>query len=266
MKYVNTCIFSTLIVFTLSSCNLTTAIIGNQGLTVKEVDGKLGSVSPNSNIKLDHKAWDILLKKYVNDKGFVDYKGFKKDHDQLKSYLITLAKTAPSSEWSIEALLAYYINLYNAATVDLILDNYPLKSIKDISRPWGKDFVNIGDKVVSLNTIEHGILRKMNEPRIHFAINCASISCPKLLRDAFTAEKIEEQLEKATDEFINGNQNELSENNPKLSKIFDFYTSDFKLNGKTDLIGFINQYSRIKINPKAKYSFKDYDWRLNEHD
>ncbi|TDU42966.1 uncharacterized protein DUF547 [Gelidibacter sediminis] len=266
MNYVITILFSIMVVVNLSSCNLTTAGIGNQGLTIKEVDGKLVSIMPNSNIKVDHNAWDVLLKKYVNDKGFVDYKEFKKDHDKLKAYLTKLSETPPNAEWSVQELLAYYINLYNAATVDLILDNYPLKSIKDISRPWGKDFVKIGDKVVSLNTIEHGILRKMNEPRIHFAINCASISCPKLLRDAFLADKIQEQLQKATDEFINSNQNDISENNPKLSKIFDFYTSDFKLNGKTDLIGFINQYSRIKINPKAKYSFKDYDWRLNEQD
>lgn len=264
MNCINTFIFSIFLVFTLSSCDLTTAGVGNQGLPIKEVDVKLHSVMPNFDNKVDHNDWGVLLKKYVNDKGFVNYKGFKKDHDKLKAYLAKLSKNPPSTEWSVQELLAYYINLYNAATVDLILDNYPLKSIKDISRPWAKGFVTIGDKIVSLNTIEHGILRKMNEPRIHFAINCASFSCPKLLRDAFTAAKIEEQLESATVEFINSNQNDISKNNPKLSKIFDFYTSDFKVNGKTDLIGYINQYSTIKINPKAKYTFKDYDWSLNE--
>ncbi|WP_299396526.1 DUF547 domain-containing protein [uncultured Gelidibacter sp.] len=220
--------------------------------------------TPISQEKVDHSDWDVLLKKYVNNEGCVNYKGFKKEQAKLKAYLIKLSKAVPNTDWSNQELLAYYINLYNAATVDLILDNYPTKSIKDISRPWAKGIVKIGTKVVSLNTIEHGILRKMNEPRIHFAINCASYSCPKLMREAFTADKINAQLDKATREFINGNQNDISENNPKLSKIFDFYTSDFKVNGKTDLIGYINRYSTVKINPKATYSFKEYDWDLNE--
>ncbi|MBJ7880804.1 DUF547 domain-containing protein [Gelidibacter salicanalis] len=255
----------TLMALQMSGCNLTAALgNGSHGQPVIEVGDKLISTTANSMINIDHTEWDTLLKKYVNEEGFVDYKGFLKDHDKLKAYLTKLSKTPPIKDWSVQELLAYYINLYNAATVDLILDNYPIKSIKDISRPWAKGFVNIGDKVVSLNAIEHGILRKMNEPRIHFAINCASFSCPKLMRDAFTAAKINEQLGKATVEFINGNQNDISENNPKLSKIFDFYTSDFKVDGKADLTGYINQYSSIKINPKAKYSFKDYDWSLNE--
>lgn len=253
----------TLTTLLMSNCNLT-AGIGSQGQPVIEVGDKLISTTANSVINIDHTEWDTLLKKYVNEEGFVDYKGFQKDHDKLKAYVTKLSKTPPHTDWSVQELLAYYINLYNAATVNLILEDYPIKSIKDISRPWAKGFVKIGDKVVSLNAIEHGVLRKMNEPRIHFAINCASFSCPKLRRDAYTAAKINEQLDKATVEFINGNQNEISEESPKLSKIFDFYTSDFKVNGKTDLIGYINQYSTVKINPKATYSFKDYNWSLNE--
>ena len=106
-----------------------------------------------------------------------------------------LSENEPTEVWSVQELLAYYINTYNAYTVNLILDNYPLKSIKDISGPWTKAIIPIGDNKLSLGGLENGILRKMNEPRIHFAINCASYSCPKLLNEAFTASRIDEQLE-----------------------------------------------------------------------
>lgn len=257
--------FLAFIVFNLSGCNLTAAAgIGSQGQPIKEVGDKLTSTTANSAVNLDHSAWDKLLKKYVNDEGFVDYEGFKSDQNKLEAYLANLSKTVPNDDWSVQELLAYYINLYNAATVKLILDNYPTNSIKDINGAFTKSFIKIGDKELSLGAIENGILRKMNEPRIHFAINCASFSCPKLMNEAFTAARINEQLEKVTREFINSHQNDISANNPKLSKIFDFYTSDFKIDGKTDLIGYINQYSTTKMNPNATYSFKEYDWNLND--
>lgn len=256
--------FLAFISFNLSSCNLTAAAgIGSRNQPIKDVGQTLTSTTANSIINVDYSEWDQLLKKYVNDKGFVNYKGFKTDQDKLQAYLTKLSKFEPNDQWSVQELLAYYINLYNAATVELILNNYPTKSIKDIKGAWTKGFVKIGDKNISLGAIENGILRKMNEPRIHFAINCASYSCPKLMKDAYKAAKINEQLDAAAKEFINGNKNDISANNPKLSKIFDFYTGDFKVNGKKDLIAYINQYSTIKINPKAKYTFKEYDWSLN---
>lgn len=249
----------------LSSCNLlSSAGVTSAGQPTKEVDGELSSTTANSAINVDHSDWDKLLKQHVNDKGFVNYKGFKTDQDKLKAYLDKLAKLDPNDTWSVQELLAYYINLYNAATVQLILQNYPTKSIKDINGAWTKGFVKIGDNELSLGAIENGVLRKMEEPRIHFAINCASISCPKLMKEAFTAAKINEQLDTAAKEFINSDKNDISASNPKLSKIFDFYTGDFTVDGKKDLIGYINQYSKTKINPSANYTFKEYDWNLNE--
>lgn len=254
-----------IITFSLSSCNLTAAAgITSHGQPTKEVGDKLTSTTANSAINVDHSDWDRLLKKHVDSKGFVDYKGFKKDQNKLKDYLAELSKMVPTKEWSVQELLAYYINLYNAATVELILNNYPTKSIKDIKGAFNKSFIKIGDKELSLGAIENGVLRKMDEPRIHFAINCASYSCPKLMNEAYTAKKINEQLEKAANEFINSDKNDISAENPKLSKIFSFYTSDFKVNGKKDLIGFINGYSKTNINPNTNYSFKAYDWNLNE--
>lgn len=249
----------------LQSCNLLSAAgISSQGQPIKKVKGKLTSTTANSAVNVDHSDWDKLLKKHVNKEGSVNYKGFKKDKVALDNYLEKLSGLAPNKNWSVQELLAYYINLYNAYTIDAIINNYPLKSIKEINGVWTNGNVPIGNKNLSLGGIENGVLRKMDEPRIHFAINCASISCPKLLDEAYTAGKINEQLDKATLTFINSDKNDLSPENPKLSSIFKFYTDDFKVAGKTDLIGYINQYATIKINPTTTVSFKEYDWGLNE--
>ncbi|WP_040280228.1 DUF547 domain-containing protein [Psychroserpens damuponensis] len=212
---------------------------------------------------LNHKPWDDLLKKYVANNGDVDYKGFKNDSQKLNDYINYLSSKVPAKNWSINEQLAYFINVYNANTIKLIIDNYPTKSIKDIKNPWGKNRLKIGDKDYSLADIENGILRKMNEPRIHFAINCASFSCPKLLNTAYTADNVQDLMERATKEFINNTEkNNLSANNPKLSEIFKWYKGDFKDNGS--VIDYINQYATIKISANAKVNYIDYNWNLNE--
>ena len=249
------------IAFAVQSCNLLTAAgVTSNGQPTKSVDGELTSTTANSAVNVDHSEWTKLLKKHVNEKGLVDYKGFENDRKALDAYLNKLSSLNPTSDWSSQELLAYYINLYNAYTVDLILKNYPTNSIKDISGAFTKAFIPIGDKTLSLGGIENGVLRKMNEPRIHFAINCASISCPKLMNEAYTAAKINEQLETAANEFINSDKNDISANNPKLSKIFDFYTKDFE----PDVIAYVNKFSKVKISPSTSFTFKEYDWNLNE--
>lgn len=254
-----------LIAISLQSCRLTTAAgLTSQGQPTKQVDGKLTSTTANSQVNVNHDQFNKLLQKYVNQSGFVNYKGLKSDRKQLDDYLKMLGEKDPNNNWSTQELLAYYINLYNAATLQLIVDNYPTKSIQDISGAFTKGFITIGNRELSLGGIENGVLRKMNEPRIHFAINCASVSCPKLMNEAYTASKINEQLDAAVNEFINSDKNELSKDNPKISSIFDFYTSDFKVDGKTDVIGYINTYSKIKMNAGTAYTFKEYDWNLNE--
>ncbi|MCF6306499.1 MAG: DUF547 domain-containing protein [Flavobacteriaceae bacterium] len=214
--------------------------------------------------KVNHKAWGVLLKKYVDENGFVDYKGFLTSKIELTAYINYLSKNTPDENWDTQEQLAYYINLYNALTVQLILNNYPTSSIKDISKPWSKTVITLNNDDLSLGDIEHKILHKMNEPRIHFAINCASYSCPNLLNEAFTASKLEAQLNKVTDSFINGNKNETKPTNPKLSKIFKWYKKDFKVNGKPDVVAFINQYSNVKIDENARIDYLDYNWNLNE--
>lgn len=211
----------------------------------------------------DHSAWTKLLKKYVTNSGNVDYKGFKQDRTALSAYIAALGQNEPTDTWRPEDKLAYWINAYNALTVDLIIRNYPLKSIKDIKNPWKQRLWKLGEKWYDLDEIEHQILRKMNEPRIHFGIVCASYSCPKLLNEAFTANELESQLTRATKEFLaDQNRNVISENDLELSKIFQWFAKDFKQNGT--LIDFLNQYSDVKISSNAKKRFKDYNWDLNE--
>ena len=213
--------------------------------------------------KNTHQKWNELLKNHVSENGNVDYKGFKKDQVALESYLELLSKNLPEKSWTKNATLAYWINAYNAFTVKLILDNYPVKSIKKINSPWDKEFINLGNKKYSLGEIEHKILRKMNEPRIHFAINCASYSCPNLLNEAYTEKNLNNQLEAAAKSFINDkSKNNITANTIEISSIFDWFTGDFKKKGT--LIDFLNKYSSVKINAKAKISYKEYNWNLNE--
>ncbi|MGB5458946.1 MAG: DUF547 domain-containing protein [Eudoraea sp.] len=211
----------------------------------------------------DHKSWDRLLHSFVDEKGNVDYRGFKKESETLNRYLEQLGSNTVSENWSREKKLAYYINLYNAATVKLILDNYPLASIRDINKPWDRAWIEYGGEFISLGEIEHQMLRKMNEPRIHFAINCASYSCPKLLNEAYTEGKLEKQLDKASKDFVNDpSRNKISENKVALSKIFKWYKKDFENNGSLKV--YLNQYLKSSINPDAKIEYLKYNWSLNE--
>ena len=223
---------------------------------------------------IHHEQWTLLLQKHVDNLGNVNYGGFQDDSTRLNAYLDLLRLNPPDPEiWSREAQLAYWINLYNAFTIKLIIRHYPLKSIKDIgskiqipfiNSPWDIKFININDEMLDLNNVEHSILRKkFDEPRIHFAINCASYSCPKLRREAFEAQKLNAQLEEQSIDFINDpKRNILAKDHVKLSKIFDWFQGDFTKSGS--LIDFINQYSEIAIPKKAKISYLDYNWSLNE--
>ena len=190
----------------------------------------------------NHNPWNDLLQKHVTKDGIVNYKGFKKERAKLLTYITSLGKNMPNDTWSKDEKLAYWINAYNAMTVDLILRNYPTKSIKDISKPWNQRLWKLGEKWYNLDEIEHKILRKMNEPRIHFAINCASFSCPPLLNEAFTAEKLEQQLTQVTKVFLaDSKRNTITQDKLEISKIFKWFSKDFKQNGS--LIDFLNQYS-----------------------
>lgn len=230
--------------------------------------GMAGTTPPS------HQIWDELVKSHVKSNGMVDYKGFIREKNKLENYLKLLSDNAPDRKtWSKNQQLAYWINAYNAFTVKLIVDNYPTKSIRDlgpklkiplIKDVWHYQFFKIGGVASSLDEIEHSILRKeFDEPRIHFAINCASVSCPPLLNEAFVVDKLDAQLEKVANAFINDpTRNKISPNQAQISSIFSWFQGDFTKKGS--LIDFLNRYSKVKINPKAKISHLDYDWNLNE--
>ena len=207
--------------------------------------------------------WNELLQKYVSDNGNVNYSQLKKEHLKLNNYIKFLSPALPNKTHTKEYTLAFWINAYNAMTIDLILRHYPVKSIKDIKDPWQQRYWKLGEKWYNLEDIEHQILRKMDEPRIHFAIVCASISCPKLLNEAYTAENLEQQLTNVMKDFLSDTKrNFISKDKLELSKIFQWFTKDFKQNGS--LIDFLNLYSNIEISAKAKTNYKDYNWDLNE--
>lgn len=213
--------------------------------------------------KTNHSLWNNFLQKHVSCNGHVDYEAIHKHPEQLEIYLQELTKLVPNQSWTKQETLAFWINAYNAFTIKLIIDNYPIKSIKDIRKPWDKEFIKIGNKTISLNHIEHEILRKMNEPRIHFAIVCASVSCPKLLNEAYTTENLENQLTRAAKDFLSdSSKNSISTNNLELSKLFKWFGSDFTKHGS--LIDFLNVHSDIQISNDAKIKFKDYNWNLND--
>ena len=188
---------------------------------------------------VDHGTWDKLLKENVDDYGNVNYKSFLSDSIRLSDYLNYLGNNIPNSQfWAEQDRLAYYLNLYNAATIQLVIRHYPLESIKEIgskfqipfvNTPWQIRFIRLGDQWYDLDNIEHGIIRKeFNEPRIHFALVCAAYSCPKLRNEAYDPERLHEQLDDQTRVFLaNRDKNIIKKDELILSRIFQWYKGDF---------------------------------------
>lgn len=229
---------------------------------------KGNSAHPPSNA-----SWTSMLKKYVNQNGWVNYKAWKNDRGELDQYLSSLSANPPSDKWSTNEKVAYWINVYNAFTIKLILDNYPVKSIKDIgpsiqipfvNTPWAKKFFKIGDRDMKLDEVEHSILRKQfNEPRVHFALVCASRSCPKLKNGAYEASILDQQLNEQGRAFLaDQSKNIITADKLQLSKIFSWFKGDFTKKGS--LIDFLNKFSKVAINKNADINHLDYDWSLNE--
>lgn len=211
---------------------------------------------------VDHNTFNDILKKNVSPQGVVNYASIKANWSKLRNYIKVLGENTPQDTWSKDEKLSYWMNAYNAMTIDLILRNYPLESIKDIKDPWDQRFWKVGDKWINLNEIEHKILRKMDDPRIHFGINCASFSCPPLLNEAFFPNKVDEQLDTLARGFVNDTaRNTITPDKVEVSKIFTWFAKDFKIDGS--LIDYLNKYATTKIADNAKVRYRDYDWTLN---
>jgi hypothetical protein len=208
-----------------------------------------------------HPIFNSLLEKHVSTTGKVNYKGFKADKTTLMSYIEWLQNNVPTESTTKNDRMAYWINAYNALTIKLIVENYPLNKITNLDggKTWDVKRNKLGDKKYSLNDIENNILRPMGDARIHFAINCAAKSCPPILNKAFTADNLEELLENRTRQFINSAANTLKANEIKVSKIFDWYGKDFG-----NVAAYVAKYAKVKVSKNATVSFNDYDWSLNE--
>ena len=220
-----------------------------------------------------HALLSEVLKKYVVIEGaqaLVDYQALKQAPALLDKYLSELSTVSENDykNFSQNQKLAFLINAYNAYTLKLMRDNWPTKSIKDLgsffTTPWKKEIFDLLGKKRSLDWIEHETIRKdFKEPRIHFAVNCASLGCPPLRAEAFVATKLQQQLEEQARIFLNDpRENRIENAKVKLSKIFDWYGSDFATN-KQDLIKHLNQWRDEKFPLDAKIDFLKYNWDAN---
>ena len=219
-----------------------------------------------------HAPFTVLLKKHVDDRGGVDYEGFLEDRQALGDYLKILQNNPPNTnQWNRDDQIAYWINVYNAYTIELILEHYPLKSIKDIAggipfvnTPWDIKFIEIEGETYDLNNIEHGILRKhFDEPLIHVAVNCASVSCPKLLNEAYEGKSLNDQLKQQASYYINqSGKNSISGKDWALSRILKWYGGDFKERyGSVE--GFVRAFAQKPLADDPDISYKEYNWNLN---
>ena len=220
---------------------------------------------------VDHRIYAELLAKYVND-GQVNYDGFKREEAQLNQYLEVLKNIDPK-QLSSKEQFAFYANAYNAWTIKLILSGYPgIKSIKELGSlfktPWKKKIVRIDGNLLTLDDVEHNILRpRFKEPRVHFAINCAAFSCPPLRSEPYQGNILDRQLDEATRAFINNpERNYLEGNTLYVSKIFKWFAEDFD----HDVVGFVSKFAENKFKQKLKakkdilkVKFLHYDWSLN---
>lgn len=209
-----------------------------------------------------HAIFNGLLKKYVSAAGNVNYAGFKRDKVKLKKYLDQLKKAKPN-KLSRNEQVAFWINAYNAHTINLVVQKYPITSIMKLNggKVWTTKKLSIGGRTITLSNIEKNILiKKYKEPRVHFAVNCAAKSCPPLMNKAWTGAKLNADLNRMTKKFISNKKfNKISGKSAKLSKIFDWYKKDFG-----NVATFINRYSSSKISKKTTITYFKYNWNLNK--
>ena len=255
----------------------------NRQLAVnKEVRGHTsGAAGAVPLDRVDHSAWDRLLRKYVDRDGMVDYAAWKAsqtDRGTLERYLATLGEADTNARTTKQGKLAYWINAYNALTVHGILEVYPTDSIRNHTAKivgyniWDDHLLAVGGNEYSLNHVEHKILRKLGEPRIHFAIVCASIGCPRLLDRAYTAESLESQLAENTRDFFARRRNfqaDLADRQIRVSSILDWFGKDFGATPRKGLAGLAKYMPdeatrKLVAGETFSVSYLDYDWSLNK--
>ena len=257
--------------------------LGISHAAMADTDTELWVASnPDNNQTIDHSQWQTVLDKYVrtHESGVnrVDYGAIKNDGStELKSY-VTMLQSIDPRQYNKQEQFAYWVNLYNAATVQLIVDNYPVESIREIKDgfisfgPWGIEWIKVAGVDLSLDDVEHKILRPIwQDNKIHYAVNCASFSCPNLSKTAFTAGNTDEQLATLAAEYINHPRGvQVEKGKLRLSSIYDWYNEDFETNNETlidHLKTFANPNLKVKLASLKSTSFShDYDWGLNDID
>jgi hypothetical protein len=226
-------------------------------------------VATDNVANFDHAALDALLREFVDDAGYVDYAGLREHRTDLQDYIRALAK-GPFDGLGRDERLALLINAYNAFTLELILENAPLKSIRDIpsEQRWDAVRWNIGGQAYSLNQIEHEQIRpKFREPRIHFALVCAAVSCPPLRREAYTGERLDDQLEDQAHRTHHGERwlrYESGAGTIGLTSLYEWYRDDFEQVAGT-ILDYVARYREdLEAGDQPKIRFLEYDWSLND--
>ena len=232
-----------------------------------------------------HTAWTRVLKSHVRS-GQVNYAKLKKNHAELDAYLATLEAVTPTQlkSWSRDQRFAVWINGYNAYTVNLIVDNYPVKSIQELgtmmTQVWKRPLVPLQHlvpdakgKKLSLDTIEHEILRPhFEDARVHVAVNCASESCPPLRNEAFVADKLDRQLDEQAKAWLANdalNRYDRTATRVQISKLFEWFERDF-LRAEGSVQAWLAKYAPdehaawIKKAKNLKVEYLEYSWKLNE--
>jgi hypothetical protein len=230
------------------------------------------AVTSSSAFDNTHGLYGKTLSLYVKD-GLVDYRGLKSNPGDLRTYLESTSHVTRQEfdSWSKDEQLAFLINLYNARTLELIVKNYPVKSIKDIGSggkgPWEEPVVELFGETITLNALENGIIRKeYKEPRIHFALVCAAMGCPPLSVEPYVADKLDSQLEARTKNFLaDPGKNSVDRKNKtiRLSPIFEWYAADFE-SGEGSITGFLKKYYGGLTDGQYIIVYTDYDWSLND--
>lgn len=216
------------------------------------------------------KAWAGVLSRFVDERGQIDFAGIEREPGDLETYVAYLAKVSPASEPrsfpTPESRTAFYINAYNAlAMYDVLRSGQPpdLGAVK--VRFFYRNRFQLGGTSISLYHLENKVIRPMGDPRVHAALNCMARGCPRLPREPFRAEVLDEQLEACSRSFFNEERNvrlEPERQTVRFSQILEFYTADF-LKKAPSLIAFANNYREQKIPAGWKVEFIPYDWRLN---
>ena len=235
---------------------------------------------PNSRESIDHTPWDNLLSRHVrtSDQGvnLVDYHGFSTGDRTMLADYITILSGVPISQFNRDQQLAYWVNLYNALTVRVVLDHYPVESIRDIdispglfaTGPWDKKLISIEGENLTLNDIEHRIMRPIwRDPRIHYVVNCASIGCPNLRDRAFSGTEIDTALDRAATAYVNDPRGvSVVDGKVSVSKIYDWFIEDFG-GSEGMVLRHLQRYAAPELAARleaiGKLSDVHYDWSIN---